>query len=158
MANLHAHFLHDPAAYARAESVWRDLWKMSDQIQRLQHGWQTDWIVTTYADGTPMHDGNPIFSAYSPRELRGIRIIQHEPTGEAMEFEFWLGMSGGDITDPNAVVELVISCALSDQSLVLASLLIDAWIQGSIEYEQKDGIRCITSAGTGQLRLAQPAA
>ena len=85
-------------------------------------------IQTTFADGTPCRDGNPIFSAYSPSRRRGVRIIQLEPAGDARELTFWVDdFARGD---PEQVKELVVSCVLSEETLPVVNELLRQWVAG----------------------------
>jgi hypothetical protein len=157
--NLFPNFLNDPAEYAAAERYWESLWSGVDQIRRRIAGWETPWLATRFADGTPMLDGNPIFSAASMRQARGVRAIQYAPQGDELVFDYWLGLFGAsDIADPNAVVELVIACALSDQSAVLAQILMDAWVAGELRYELSNGQLALIPGGQPPTNLRLVAA
>ena len=63
--HLFPHFLGDPVEYAKAEAYWRDLWEEVARFAGQQWEWRQPWLRTTYADGTPFRDGDPIFSAWS---------------------------------------------------------------------------------------------
>lgn len=123
-------FLTDPGEYERAVDYWIDLWGRLDPPARCFNDWSQPWLTVTFADGTPMRDGNPIFSAHSPRLRKGLRVIQHEPTSHDLEFQFWLDTFGGDITAPDAVYELVVACALSDEAAAQAVRLMHDWVIG----------------------------
>ena len=71
-----------------------------------------------------------MFSAYSATARRGVRIIQHPPTNNQLEFAYWLDTYGGSDTDPESIQELVIACALSDAASVPAVSLMNAWVAG----------------------------
>jgi hypothetical protein len=117
-------FLADPADYERAQARWRQLWEQLVATEKQQGQWQVPWFVPEFVNGTPVRDGNPIFSAMSPTLRRGLRIIQHEPTSDELELDYWLDTFEGD--EPMA--ELVISCALSVQAEQRAADLIRTWI------------------------------
>ncbi len=117
-------FLTDAAEYESAQARWRQLWERLVVTEKREAEWQVPWFVPEFVNGTPMRDGNPIFSAVSPTLRRGVRIIQHEPTTDQLELDYWLDTFGSDET----ISELVISCALSDQAEQRASNLIRAWI------------------------------
>ena len=117
-------FLADAAEYELAQARWRHLWEKLVATEKLEAEWQVPWFVPEFVNGTPMRDGNPIFSAVSPTLRRGVRIIQHEPTADRLELDYWLDTFGSE----QSISELVISCALSDQAEQHASALIRAWI------------------------------
>ena len=117
-------FLADAAAYESAQARWRQLWETLVAAEKLEAEWKVPWFVPEFVNGTPMRDGNPIFTAVSPTLRRGVRIIQHEPTTDQLELDYWLDTFRSDET----ISELVISCALSDQAEQQASHLIRAWI------------------------------
>jgi len=125
-----AGFLEDPAQYAHAVHYWAHLWDRIDPIQRSVRGWRQPWFSTTLANGTSELDGNPIFSAFSPSLRRGIRIIQYPPTAGSVEFDCWQDTFGGTRSDPEAIWELVISCALSDEAADRAFGAISEWVAG----------------------------
>lgn len=152
MANhLFPNFLCDPADYATAERYWLDLWSNLNPHEVEARGWKAGWITTTFADGTPMRDGNPIFSAISEKEGRAIRVIQFAPQEASTEFDYWLGIHGaGNLGSPDAIAELVIACALSDQAAATAQLLMNAWIVGHIQFRAEGGeLRVVPSRLAG---------
>lgn len=57
-------------------------------------------------------------------------MIQEEPTGSRLDIRAWLDTFGGDVTDPDSIVELVIVCALSDVSSRFALDLMSPWVRG----------------------------
>lgn len=130
--HLCAAFLDNPCEYQKAVAYWRDLWTRVDPSKRAQQGWVEPWLTT----GAPtILDGNPIFSAYSPKLRKGIRVVQYQPESPDMECDYWLDTYGGEITDPQSINELVITCALSEESAMLARHLIESWISGPPRYK-----------------------
>jgi serine/threonine protein kinase len=123
---LFPHFLSTPREYEQAESIWQQRWQ--DLLRRVgQEGqWQTPWVNTNFANGTPCRDGNPIFSAVSPSRRLAVRIVQLEPADDAMEFHVWKD-SFAEVS-PEAVEELVISCVLTQETLTKAVELMRQWI------------------------------
>ena len=104
-------FLIDPEQYRLSERYWEDLWSQIDFFDRASFEWTDPWLGTGSPD---IKDGNPIFSAYSPVLGRGLRVIQEEPIHTMLDMQAWLDTFGGDITEPDRIHELVISCTLSD--------------------------------------------
>ena len=126
LKHLYKNFLHDINEYRASEDFWRGRWEQNLD-SGLRSGWSYPWISTGSPDCL---DGNPIFSAVSPSLRRGIRVIQHEPTSRRVELCAWPDYVGGSLYDPDAIQELVISCALSDAAVDLAMLLIQPWVRG----------------------------
>lgn len=134
--NLFPDFLVNPEQYELSERFWKDLWERIDPDHRDRFAWTSPWLGT----GSPeIKDGNPIFSAHSPKLGRGIRVIQEEPTGSELDMPvWWLDTFGGDITDPNRIDELVISCVLTDVASRVALDLMSPWVRGeaiSLRYD-----------------------
>lgn len=136
--HLYPHFLTDASEYESAEQHWLELWNSTPAHDRERFGWEQPWFP---ADS--LKDANPIFTAISPTSQKGIRILQFEPTSDADEFDWWLDTFGGPAADPDAIRELVISCALSPTVSQRARVLMSAWIVGEIETDN--------TAGNGQL-------
>jgi hypothetical protein len=125
---LHANFLSDPTEYSLSERYWQDLFRAIAREEGVSDDWHDPWLNTTFADGTSFADGNPIFSASSPKRGLGVRIIQLDPAnvGEDLGFNSWLDDFGnGDDT----IRELVICCVLSDENALQASRYIRQWVR-----------------------------
>jgi len=99
--------------------------------------WVTPWLTTTFANGTPFADGNPIFSAVAPDRWLGVRVIQVEPSEEPQEPSFWTDTFAEG--EPEAIKELVITCALTSQALGESMALMERWIT-----KEEVGSRCGT--------------
>ena len=125
MIHLFPRFLTDESEYAKAEAFWTALWERIAPDERRQRGWSAEWFRPQ-----PPKDGNPIFTAVSELRRKAIRVIQYEPTSDGLEIDFWLDTFGGDLTDPDAIVELVISCALSVETAQKAYKFITSWVIG----------------------------
>lgn len=139
LKSLYPDFLTDMDQYNKAVQYWKDLWGNASSHPPQFQGWRSPWINTIFEDGTPMQDGNPIFSAICQTKQRGLRVIQFEPDDTTTNFHYSLAVSGsGDITDPEAITELVIACALTDANALLAQLLMNSWISGSLNYKAVD--------------------
>lgn len=124
--HLYRDFLVNGDEYHNAEAYWIRRWN-----ELIKNDPDTDWSYPWISTGAPdLLDGNPIFSAVSLSKRRGVRIIQHEPTSEKVEIQAWPDLVGGKFSDPDAIRELVISCALSDAAAELALAMIRPWVQG----------------------------
>jgi hypothetical protein len=119
-------FLHDEREYEQAEALWRERW--ADLVHGLgqDRSWESPWLNTAFADGTPCRDGNPIFSAVSPQRRLGVHVIQLEPSDNPKEFYVWTDTFADG--SPESVKELVISCVLTSETLNEAVELMRQWI------------------------------
>jgi hypothetical protein len=73
-----------------------------------------------------MRDGNPIFSAIAPGRRLGVRVIQIEPADNPKELDVWTDTFAEG--SPEVVKELVVSCVLTDRTLLEAVDAIKRWI------------------------------
>lgn len=115
-------FLSSPVEYAQAESIWRERWTKLLHELGQQDVWEFPWLTTTFANGMPFRDGNPIFSAICPSRQVAVRIIQIELDADA-KFQTWKSTFGQDL-----VQELVIACTLTEQNLEYAIQIMRKWI------------------------------
>jgi hypothetical protein len=144
MSYLFPGFLNDQTQYTQAQNHWNDVW--SALISRLgqRFKWETPWLNTTFADGTPCQDGNPIFSAVSKSRKLGVRVIQLSPPSTTPsgpppgdELSVWTDT----FDDPRfgMITELVLACVLTERTVSEAVDLLDQWvIHGSISFVQDE--------------------
>src|SRR5262249_34699842 len=129
---LFPNFLQDANEYQQAEALWRHHW---DEVVR-QAGeaewWKTPWLDTALLSGTPCRDGNPIFTAASLSRPQAVRVIQLPPAGNPSELYFWTDVFAKG--EPEEKKELVISCALSRQTLLDAVDLMNQWVNQEAVY------------------------
>jgi hypothetical protein len=116
-------FLENPQKYAEAESYWKRVWERVLAISTFEEPWESPWLNQSCADG------NPIFSAWSPRTRRGVSIIQEAP-GEPgdRDLDWWLDYFG-DKDSPGAVQQLVIACCPSRQNTFRVERLLRQWFE-----------------------------
>jgi hypothetical protein len=120
-------FLTDPAQYRHAEQYWKELWRRLVNRAGVAEKWQSPWL------GAPLRDGNPMFSAVSVEQHRGVHVIQHAPTVDDTELVWWIDRFGEEGID-EVVDQLVISCALSVEAAEQVRELMWSWVtQGKIE-------------------------
>ncbi len=105
ITHLFPDFLKDDGVYLEVAQFWIDLWESIGANNRF--GWNQPWFQPL---PPAIGQGNPIFSAVSPRRRRGIRIIQAAPSERGLEFVAYPDTFGGSIFDPDTIHELVISC------------------------------------------------
>jgi hypothetical protein len=137
--HLFPDFLNDPLEYRLAERAWQEEWRRIVRSSGQAGRWKVPWITTSFADGTPFMDGNPIFSAIRPdprpdRRL-GVRVIQLDPAEAPEEFTYWSDtFAEGELEE---VKELVICCVLTREHLLDAADLISRWVnRGEAEDER----------------------
>jgi hypothetical protein len=119
-------FLRDPQQYDQAEALWAAKWQEFIQRTGLDGSWESPFYTTTFVDGTPCRDANPIFSAADPVRRLGVRVIQFEPTSDSEEIVSWFNTFAKG--EPEEIHELVISCSLTNSTLSKAFDLIRQWI------------------------------
>jgi hypothetical protein len=123
--HLYPNFLTDAHEYKLAQKFWNDLWKDLTKEVGVAKDWKSPWLAA------PLPDGDPIFSAISQAQRRGVHVIQHAPTSDEVEIVSWQDRFGDDDED-EAIDQLVISCALSQESAARARALIRAWVRGEV--------------------------
>jgi hypothetical protein len=132
---LFVDFLDNVVSYRSCESIWEKMFE--DLATSMNQGseWRR-WIPRSFANGTPMElDGNPIFDARSDRLGKAFRIMQHEPTGEAMELAAWIKSYEAEFTVlPRS--ELFLNLSLSDESLEAATKMLKKWMSPDTTLEE----------------------
>jgi hypothetical protein len=123
---LYPNFLSDHGEYRQAEALWSEEWAKLLQVTQDEARWETPWVASTFANGTPRRDGSPIFSAVCPSRKLGIRVIQNEPSDDQGELHFWTNIWADG--EPEAIKELVISCVLSTETLHASLDIMASWI------------------------------
>jgi hypothetical protein len=119
-------FLSDSSEYARAEAFWREMFIRLWKARGNDGLWRWPWLATTYADGTPFSDGDPIFSAVSQMYNIGLRVIQCEPTKGRRKAAACV--SSRVETTFEHILTLTISVDLDESSAKQAEMMIGAWI------------------------------
>jgi hypothetical protein len=133
---LFRNFLADASEYDGAQALWRRRWEELRQRMRDGHEWESPWLTAGFNDGSHCRDGNPIFSAVSRLHRRGVRVIQLQPSVDPRELCFWIDTF--DDGGAGTIDELVISCALTRETLIDATNMMSQWIEGGqIELSQE---------------------
>lgn len=129
---LFPNFLTNPNEYAQAEKYWQERWDALVKLAGQEGEWKAPWLQTTFADGTPFHTGDPIFSAISNSRDLAIRVIQHESETEDFELDTWVECFGEE-SESNSIRVLVISCTLSEETVRQACDAMYSWmIKGAL--------------------------
>jgi hypothetical protein len=124
--SIYPNFLSQPQEYDKAEAVWKDRWQQLLSRAGESQLWKTPWLNSTFADGTPCRDGNPILSSVCTSRRLGVQVIQHDPKDGPDDFVFWTDTFAEG--QPQEVRTLVISCVLNDATIQRASELLEDWI------------------------------
>ncbi len=144
--HLFKNFLSNPYEYELAVKYWRELCDQILCVNRQQNQWKP-WLNIHFADGTPFQDGNPIYNLISEGKCKGLCIIQEEPNTDDVEISAWMDTFGDyGNGEEDSIKELVIVCALSNESVKIASSLIKAWIAEDRTYPEMENL----------IRLIQP--
>ncbi len=83
------------------------------------------WLETSFANGEPFLDGNPIFHFVVKKLNKAVRIVQEVAESDKLEISAWINNTELDETEIN---ELVIVLQLSEESKTIAIDLIKTWI------------------------------
>jgi hypothetical protein len=137
---LFTNFLKSPQEYKELAAFWHD--RVWEQIPSALRG---DWKAPWFAKREPaLQDGNPIFTAWSETELRGLQIIQVAPDeGAVSDLNLWLDWFG-DARDPAAVKKLVVTCVLTTSNLRQIRSLIEQWVIDGCVTERADDVDVTT--------------
>jgi len=119
-------FLNDPKEYAKAEKLWVQTWFALIKRPGHQKDWKVPWFENKFGNGEPCLDGNPIFSAVDRRRRIAVRVLQTPLAADGgPDLIHWTDTFGKG--DPEELDELVISCVLSDDTLVQATDRMTKW-------------------------------
>jgi hypothetical protein len=116
---------HSESNYRQAEQWWAGFWaKLPGST-----AWQSPWLNTRFADGTPMLDGNGILSAKHPAMGRALQIIQEAEEDGAVRGRITWWKQTWDPDDENLTM-LVIVIVPSTEALKIATEALSAWANG----------------------------
>ena len=118
-------FLADVSAYAAAEGSWHAILSAP--------GWRQGWLNTSFANGTPMRDGNPIASAIHVGKGRGVRVVQE--CDEQVAVSGWVAHVEG-LQGP--IEELVVHIVATDGTMKKARACIEHWMNGGVAGDALD--------------------
>ena len=127
---LFPRFLVDAQEYAAAQAYWQELCD-SVLARHGQAGRWRPWLNTTYADGTPARDGNPIFHLLKDDHSKAFRALQVEPSSAHVDLGAWVTSLADWFDDCPTAAELVVHCKLTPATAQAAASLFAAWIQDS---------------------------
>jgi len=119
---LYKDFLEDKRVYNLNVAYWRRYFR---NLLKNRTNVVFNWMNTSFGNGQPFYDGNPIFTVLLKDEQKAVRIIQEEPEAESIEIGAWLG----EIEHEGIPCkELTISLELSKETKKIAQKLINNWV------------------------------
>ena len=115
-------FLRSKKVYTENANYWQTI--VSELLAPTQIKAEA-YLQTTFANGEPFLDGNPIFHFVVKKLSKAVRIIQEAAESDKLEISAWINNTELDETEIN---ELVIVLQLSEESKAIALNLIKTWI------------------------------
>ena len=116
-------FLENPETYYENVELYKKL------ISKTTDEKISEWVITKYANGSDIMNGNPIYALFIEKKQLAIRIIQHKATIHNPIFTAWINK---DPFEMKGVSELVISMQLGQDTYEDCSYLIEIFINKSI--------------------------
>jgi hypothetical protein len=139
-ALLFPDFLEREGAYRACENYWRGLIRGIEDELGQRGGWPR-WMPTTWGDGTPQLDGDPIYQGYCKHQGRAFKIIQTAPA-DGLGIVAWLKNYADDPVfddrhgDAWPPIVLVVGLCLSEETAEQAVTLIKEWMTPDTSLEQ----------------------
>lgn len=135
MTILYPNHTNDLQEYIASRALWRQLF---DQIKcaDYQGPMWTQWMETTYANGTPCYDDSmPIYTQWCEERGKGIKIWQHDPAEDWASADFFDARMEpwGEFGE---VDTLDISCVLTEGNLARAEALILLYMVDDLSAEE----------------------
>jgi len=133
VTHLYKDFLQNKQVYIQTIEYWKTIVYTLLSTEGIEF---EDYLTIKKKDGSLYSDGNPIFHFKVKNSNRAIRIIQEEPETEKLEFTAWLNKL--EITNGEQIDEVVIGLALSNESVLFAIEVINAWILNQFPIEKME--------------------
>jgi len=133
VTHLFKKFLENEQVYKKNIDFWKTIVYTLLSVEKLTFN---EYVSTTRKDGSLYMEGNPIFNFKIDNSNRAVRIIQEEVESSNIEFSAWLDTL--ELQDNTKIDELVISMELSNESVLLAIELINAWIINDFSKQKMD--------------------
>jgi hypothetical protein len=119
---LYANFLESKSVYSLNAHYWSRLLQRVTNAKKMSV--QNNVLTTTFNNGRPFFDGNPIFDALIDNK-KAIRIIQEQPDSSELNINAWVEETE---IHGHTVEELVINLELTKESQVIAKKLLEYWL------------------------------
>ncbi|WP_027002760.1 hypothetical protein [Hugenholtzia roseola] len=121
-------FLQSPQQYGRLEAWWK---KQFVAYFPDCPDCKINWHKAQYANGTPLRDGNPIFTVYIPKIGKNIRIVQEALEDEQdIHLDTWTDKK---YYQDKLVPELVIALTLTKETAKEAFACMAEWQRGQFQ-------------------------
>ncbi|BBP69567.1 hypothetical protein PHLH6_15710 [Pseudomonas sp. Seg1] len=80
-------YLHNLDCYFRLERSFYEFFRLEAQTNKIDiKGFKAPYYNTTFSNGTPFMDGNPIFSARNEANGQILRVILEQDTDELVSY------------------------------------------------------------------------
>ncbi len=132
VTHLFTKFLIEPEVYKSNIDFWKTIIYTLLSVENLTF---KSYLTTEKSDGTIYTDGNPICNFKLDNSNRAVRIIQEEIESNDVEFSAWINTIE---IENEKLEELVISLELSNESVLIAIELINAWIVNSFSKQKME--------------------
>lgn len=120
-------FLDNDDLYYKVESYWEKKCLALMQNCKNKENWKT-WLKTSYVNGQPFLDGNPIYSLINFNVKRAIKVIQVEEEGNLLDF--WLEDYESQI---GKIDVLTVYCVLNDETDKKINDILLVWFRDGAE-------------------------
>ena len=131
VTHLYKNFLENKQVYKQNIEFWKTIIYTLLSVENITF---QNYVCTLKKDGSLYTDGNPIYNFKIDNSNRAVRIIQEEIETNNVEFSAWIDTL--KLTDNSIVEELVISLELSNESVLFAIELINAWILNNLSIQK----------------------
>jgi hypothetical protein len=116
--------------FLKDEKIYQDNIELYDKLfHKITNDHITEWVITKFANGKPIADGNPIYSAFIESRKIAIRIIQVEIDTDKPIFSVWINHDPFEI---KGIKELVISLQLRQDTFEDLSYLLEKFINQAL--------------------------
>lgn len=143
---LYQNFLKDNRIYSLTKNWWkREFYKKiignnSKFEKRTNSEWIFNWHTDNFNNKKELRDGNPIFTVFSTKQKKLVRIIQEEiepqTSQDSIQINAWLEKGFySDTEQQEETPELVIALELSKKSSKIAFEWIKKWFDNQLKEE-----------------------
>lgn len=132
VTHLFENFLEKEEIYKQNIDFWKTIVYTLLSVENVTF---YEYLTTNKKDNTSYFDGNPIYNFKITNSDRAVRIIQEEIETNDVEFSAWINPLE---LEGKRISELVISLELSQESVLLAIELINAWIINNLSSDKME--------------------
>ncbi len=121
---LFENFLNNSSEYERAVAFWDELVRGGLKKQFDSEEWKS-WLNTSFENGSPDRDGNPIVSYISNSRHKAIKIVQLPPC-DLVTIDASIRLFAPN--DPEEIPYLEIIAVLTEKTAAIAKGIIEIWL------------------------------